>query len=457
MPPSGEKIVRLFAGLFLLLAGQALLAAVLPGAVLVWNLNRGNTAYMEAQDRQALAAMTTLLGAELKAGVPMANALQVVQSSFRENSLAGDPAAPLRDRVELVGSTGAHIAGPATNGERVRAERPVKLDGRVVAIARIVRAPAANAASFAFVRNQVIGIVVAMSTIFLILLVAGYFIASRWAEPQLALYRASRAIAQGDYDADVTESGPSETRGTMRNLGRTARSFDRLETARRTWLVSVSEELRKPVHALAGRLAAIREDSPPTDAEAFEEVVEGVRRLGEMAEDLHAVALADLGRLPVRFATVDPRALIHNAIWTSSKRAKAQNVTLEPGDLPQATVPVKWDGPRIEQLFTALIENSLRYTPGGGRILLGLEGQRNAWRLIIDDSAPGIDVGLAQELFEPFYRTSTEPGESVMTSGLGLSTAQAIVEAHHGRIEASRSPIGGLRVTVILPAAPPTA
>ena len=121
------------------------------------------------------------------------------------------------------------------------------------------------------------------------------------------------------------------------------------------------------------------------------------------------------------------------------------------------TVPVKWDGARIEQLFTALIENSLRYTPAGGRIMLGLEGHRNAWRLIIDDSAPGVDTELAQRLFEPFYRSSTEPGESVMTSGLGLATAQAIVEAHHGRIEAGPSPIGGLRITVILPAAPPTA
>ncbi|MDB5706887.1 MAG: signal transduction histidine-protein kinase BaeS [Sphingomonas bacterium] len=449
--------MRLFAGLFLLLAGQALLAAVLPGAVLVWNLDRGNDALMEAQDRQALAAMTTLLSAELKGGVPLGNALQAAQAGFGDNSRAGDPAPPLLGRLALFTPAGTQLSGPSTEGQLIRDERPVKVDGNIVAVAKIVRPPSASAASFAFVRDQVIGIVAAMSAIFLILLVAGYSIASRWTQPQLALFRASRAVAQGDYDTDVSETGPSETRATMRNLGRIARSFDRLETARRTWLVSVSEELRKPVHALGQRLASIAKDSPPTDPEAFEEVVEGVRRLGEMAEDLHAVALADLGRLPVTFATVDPRALIHNAIWTSAKRAQAQRVTLEPGNLPQATVPVKWDGARIEQLFTALIENSLRYTPAGGRIQLGLEGQRNAWRLIIDDSAPGVDIGLAQQLFEPFYRTTTEPGESVMSSGLGLATAQAIVEAHHGRIEASRSPIGGLRVTVILPAAPPTA
>ena len=449
--------MRLFAGLFLLLAGQALLAAVLPGAVLVWNLDRGNEAYLDGQDRQALTAFTALTAAEIRSGATPAQALQQTEQAYKDAQAAGDSTPPLAGRVALYTPAGGLIAGAAPDAEGVRAERQVTVNGTVAAIAKIVRAPAANAASYAFARAQIIGIIAVMSLIFLILFTAGYFIASRWTRPQLALFRASRAIAQGDYDADVTETGPDETRTTMRNLGRIARSFDRLETARRTWLVSVSEELRKPVHALAEKLDWINTNTPPTDPESFEEVVEGVRRLGEMAEDLHAVALADLGRLPVKFATVDPRALIHNAIWTSGKRAQAQRVTLEAGNLPQATVPVKWDGARIEQLFTALIENSLRYTPAGGKIILGLEGNRNAWRLIIDDSAPGVDIELAQQLFEPFYRSSAEPGESVTSSGLGLATAQAIVEAHHGRIEAGRSPIGGLRVTVILPAAPPTA
>jgi len=443
--------VRLFAGLFLLLAGQALLAAVLPGAALVWNLDRGNEAYLDGQDRQQLTAFTALTATEIRSGATPARALQLTEQALKDAQAAGDSAPPLVGRVALYSPAGALIAGAAPDQGGVRAERQVTVNGSIAAVAKIVRAPTSTAASYAFARDQVIGIIAVMSLIFLILLLAGYIIASRWTAPQLALFRASRAIAQGDFDTDVTETGPDETQATMRNLGRIARSFERLETARRTWLVSVSEELRKPVLALADKLAA------PTDPESFDEVVEGVRRLGEMAEDLHAVALADLGRLPVTFSTVDPRALIHNAIWTSGKRAQAQRVTLEPGNLPQMTVPVKWDGARIEQLFTALIENSLRYTPAGGRIMLGLEGHRNAWRLIIDDSAPGVDTELAQRLFEPFYRSSTEPGESVMTSGLGLATAQAIVEAHHGRIEAGPSPIGGLRITVILPAAPPTA
>lgn len=449
--------MRLFSGLFLLLAGQALLVAALPGSALIFNLQRGQQAYLAAQDRQSLAALSALMASEVRTGTPLVDALTAAQDAVHRNTVAGDALAPLKNRVALYALNGAYIAGVQPDAEGVRAVHPVIRDGHPLAMLKIVAGSGASEASYLFVRDQLVGIVGAMVAIFLILLVTGYWIAARWTRPQMALFRASRAIAQGDFDADLAETGPAETRATMRNLGRIARQFDRLESARRTWLVAVSEELRVPVHALSEKLAVMAKAESPSDPTGYDEIAAGVVRLQEMAEDLHAVALADLGRLPITFATVDPVALIHNAVWANSRRAKAQQVSLEPGTLPPTTVPVRWDGARIEQLFTALIESSLRYTPAGGRIALGLEGHRNAWRLIVDDSAPGIDVDLAQHLFEPFYRTTKAPGDSVTTSGLGLATAQAIVEAHHGRIEAGRSPLGGLRVTVILPAAPPTA
>lgn len=315
----------------------------------------------------------------------------------------------------------------------------------------------ALAARNQLVREQVIVVAAVMGAMLVLMLLIGLLITRRLSAPQRELYSVSCAVADGSHTGDFPESGSIETAITMRNLGRIARSFDRLETARRTWLVAIAEELRKPVATLGDQLRAARESDGQITAESFDYVDDNVRRLVEITEDLQAVALADLGRLPVNFVQVDPCALIHNAIWGNKRRAELAKVTLEPGLLPSTTVLVKWDGARIEQLFTALIENSLRYTPAGGRIQLGLEGSRNAWRLIIDDSAPGIDVDLAQRLFEPFYRSTTMPTESVTSSGLGLATAQAIVEAHHGRIVSGMSPLGGLRIVVVLPAVPPTA
>jgi len=436
--------VRLFQGLFLALAGQALLAAVIPGGLLVWNLHMATDALLDQRDRDQLGDFAALAGEAARAGRPLD---QLVPELDRRAS------ARLAGRVALVGVDGSPIAGPSG---AARVEAPVTLNGQTVALARIVRPPQLTSEDLLVLATQYLGIGAVMGALFVALLVAAYEIARRVTRPQLALYRLSRDVVQGESEGDIEEFGPVETRATMRNLGRIARQFTRLESARRTWLVSLADELKRPNRDLAERLETLAQVEPPVDPELVAALEEDRRRLAQMAEDLQVVALADLGRLPVNFEPVDPRALIHNAIWSNRKRVEAMGVNLETSTLPGHTIVVKWDGARIEQLFGALIESSLRYTPKGGRIVLGLESQRDAWRLTIDDNAPGVDVMLSQQLFEPFYRTAEVPGDTG-GSGLGLATARAIVEAHHGRIEASRSPIGGLRVTVVLPAGPPTA
>lgn len=436
--------MRLFPGIFLPLAGQALLAAVVPGALLVWSLHMGQEAQIAQRDRERLEGFATYASEALRSGRPLD---QLIADLDRR-----DPER-LGGRVQLVAADGNPIAGPGASGAPL-AEQPITVNGQTVARARIVRDPRLTDGDRRYLAMQYLGIAVIVTGLFVLLLVTAYVLARRWSKPQLELYRLSRDAVQGEQDILFDEDGPSETVATMRNLRRIASQFGRLETARRTWLVSIAGDLQRPTEQLGAHLEEMRAMEPPEDLMA--KLDEDHRRLAQMSEDLNAVALADLGRLPVTFAQVDPRALIHNAIWGNSKRAQAAGVRLETSTLPEYTILVKWDGSRIEQLFSALIDNSLRYTPKGGRIVLGLESSRDAWRLIIDDSAPGVDVMLAQRLFEPFYRSADRADEEG-ASGLGLATSRAIVEAHHGRIEASRSPIGGLRVTVILPAEPPRA
>lgn len=439
--------MRLFPGLFLTLAGQALLATTVTGGLIVWRMDESHRAERTAHDAERLQALASVAGEATRAGRP----LDLVLEEVNRNDLMR-----LGGRIALVDARGTVIAGSA-QGNAPIAERPVTVDGQQVAVARLMRAQPLNDADRRFLATQYISIGAILLGLFLALLLAGYEIARRRTRPQIDLYRLSRDVVEGNHDVRAPDHGPRETVATARNIERIASQFSRLETARRTWLVSIAGELKKPAEDLNARLARLEQAQPPIDADLFAALQEDQRRLSQMAEDLSAVALADLGRLPVTFDNVDPRALIHNAVWSNSKRAQAKGVHLETSTLPGYTILVKWDGDRIEQLFGALIENSLRYTPRGGRIVLGLEGSRDAWRLIIDDSAPGVDVELAQRLFEPFYQTTGRKEDSSSASGLGLATARAIVEAHHGRIEALESPIGGLRVVVVLPAAPPTA
>lgn len=244
----------------------------------------------------------------------------------------------------------------------------------------------------------------------------------------------------------LDETAPFEVAQGLRNLARIAEARERTERSRRTWLVAIAEEMRAPVEALV--IAAEAEGAPEARRQP-------VVRLARIVEDLRAVALADLGRLPVLLAPINPNALVRNTQFVAQPLAEKAGVTLELS--LAADGAARWDGAQIEQLLGALIEHSLRYTPRGGRIQLGAEPRGGAWQLTVDDSAPGVDIDLAQQLFEPFYRAADLPEESLTHLSLAFATAQAIVEAHHGRIEASRSPLGGLRVAVVLPAEPPVA
>lgn len=289
--------------------------------------------------------------------------------------------------------------------------------------------------------------------IFAMLLLAANGLARRWTRPHAELHRLSWAAAEGEEDLSFEEIGAPETIATMRNVQFAASRFNRLENARRTWLVSISEELKRPAVNFGEHFIALCAVRPPLPEPLLDAIEEDARRLINIADDLDAVALADLGRFAVAPAETDARALAHNAVLDNHPRAQAQGVELLAAELPEYSVPVEWDADRIAQVLDALIDNALRYTPSGGRIAITLEGARDAWRLIVEDSAPGVDIGLAQSLFDPFYRSAD--GESA-ASPLALATARAIVEAHHGRVEASASPIGGLRVTVVLPTRQPT-
>ncbi|WP_404339141.1 sensor histidine kinase [Sphingomonas sp. MMS12-HWE2-04] len=423
---------------------QAALAVTVVGALLFMLAYQAVSSQVNARDEAALTDFTMLTAQAVRAGVP-------VDQPVRELDARGGP---LAGRVALVDGRGTLIAGAQPEG-KVRAEQPVRVNGQTLARAQIVRSAPFGSAD----RNAGLLLYLGIGAILLLLLAAllgsALVLARRWSRPQIELHRLSREIAHGDHELSFEDSGPPEIAGTMRNLRRIASQFSRIEAARRTWLVSVSSELKRPAENMGEHFIALCALEPPLPTDLLAGIEDDTKRLIHMAEDLSAVALADLGRLPVSLGEADARGLVDHAIAAHRDDVEAQGVRIERGAFPVEAAPVKWDVERIAQAFHALIANSLRFTPKGGKIAIGLERSREAWRLVVDDSAPGIDVMLAQRLFEPFYRSSDRSDEAA-ASGLGLATARAIVEAHHGRIEAARSPIGGLRVTIILPANPPT-
>ena len=122
-------------------------------------------------------------------------------------------------------------------------------------------------------------------------------------------------------------------------------------------------------------------------------------------------------------------------------------------DLPPDLPPAAGDRQRIQQVLLNLMANALRHTPAGGEILVTARADGSEIEVSVCDTGPGISPEDAAHLFARFYRGREERAAGTGT-GLGLSVAKAIVEAHGGRIWAENRPTGGACFHFTLPRAP---
>jgi two-component system sensor histidine kinase BaeS len=182
-----------------------------------------------------------------------------------------------------------------------------------------------------------------------------------------------------------------------------------------------------------------------------------VIRLGQLVDDLRSSMREPQSDLLT--ATVFPLSLLKEALDHTRDRFAARGITVDRRaiDLIGAAAQPTIDGDahRLHQVFMNLLENTLAYTDQGGqlRIDVTVEGAwtGNCLTLLFDDSAPGVPEAELPRLFDRLFRGEASRSREHGGSGLGLSICRATIETHGGTIDASASPLGGLRVTITLP------
>lgn len=366
-------------------------------------------------------------------------------------------------RIQVVAQNGAVLLGepdiPPPNAAPM-VERPVRVNGEVVALARMRPAPMVRTGAEArFLRDQYALIAAGGLGLIVLAVLTATWLARRWTRPLAAVQEATQRLAQGELTVRLPDSadlaGRSDEIGdVMRNVNRMAEGLQQLEGVRRRWLADISHELRTPLTVLRGDIEALHDGVRPLRPEAITVLHEEVLRLNKLVDDLHLLAISDLQTLPCHMAEDDALALVRRLHRRYEARARAAGLDLRlevPQDLPELTV--RWDAGRIEQLLDNLMENSLRYTDAPGQVRIRLacvdDGERVV--VVVEDSAPGVPTAQRSQLFEPLYRGDAARRSGAGGSGLGLAICQTIAKAHGGRLAASASALGGLCLTLDLP------
>jgi signal transduction histidine kinase len=169
-----------------------------------------------------------------------------------------------------------------------------------------------------------------------------------------------------------------------------------------------------------------------------------------LIEDLRVLALADAGKLRLEEQALDLGAFLSEVVEAYQPQAIEQGITLVLEAVPSLPA-VAVDRDRLAQVMGNLLSNSLRYLASGGHINVAARGGTTEVVVSVIDDGPGVPSAELDRLFERFWRADPARQRATGGSGLGLSIARHIVEAHGGRIWGEPTPGGGLTVRFSLP------
>jgi signal transduction histidine kinase len=279
-------------------------------------------------------------------------------------------------------------------------------------------------------------------------------------QPLLELHRKIALLREGDFTVRASFASRNDELGDLgRDFNEMVRqlreSREAIEQAHRTQMsraehlatlgelaAGLAHEIRNPLAGIAGVLDLIGGDLPPSSAsrEVWKDVQQEIRQIQKILNELLDYARPK----PPHIAPADLNATAEHAASLARQQVLSQPIEIR--FLPaEGLPPVAHDTGQMHQVLLNLLLNAIQSIAGAGSVELAVEREKETAIIRVSDTGRGIDAEHLANIFRPFFTTKGQG------TGLGLSLAQRIVEAHGGRIEASSTPGQGSQFTVRLP------
>jgi PAS domain S-box-containing protein len=210
-----------------------------------------------------------------------------------------------------------------------------------------------------------------------------------------------------------------------------------LEQIRQDLVATVSHELRTPLAAIYGSAVTLNRDDLQLEGDIktrlLNVIIEESVLLTTIVNDLLLASQLDAGRLEVRIASCDASALTQSVVEAARTHLPdGIRLKVEPigDDVPAAAA----DEAQLRQVLDNLLDNAIKYSPGGGDVRLSVEAAEDSVRFAVADSGLGIPAAEQGRIFEKFYRLDPDMTGGIGGTGLGLYIARELVRRVGGRI-----------------------
>lgn len=210
--------------------------------------------------------------------------------------------------------------------------------------------------------------------------------------------------------------------------------FKELDSAKTTFISTISHELKTPISAIMMSLKLLedkRVGNMNDEQKALSQSIkESSDRLLEITGELLKMTQVETGKLQLIPKITKPIELIDYAIKANRVQAERFGCHIEV-EYPEKISKLFVDSEKVAWVLTNLLSNAIHYTPENGRIIIGARQKEKSVEIFVQDFGKGIDSRYHQSIFDRYFRV---PGTKVQGSGLGLAISKDFVEAHGGTI-----------------------
>jgi two-component system phosphate regulon sensor histidine kinase PhoR len=226
-----------------------------------------------------------------------------------------------------------------------------------------------------------------------------------------------------------------------------------LDRLRQEFIANASHELRTPVTSVKVLLENLMDgakDDPAVRDEFIADAAMEIDRMHDLVNHLLDLAALESGRNHLELTKFDVNLVVEDAVSTVIPQAKQRDVRLSP-DLPAGGVVLEADKSRVRQILVNLVANAVKFTPAGGSVRVELKQEVGQVRFSVIDTGIGIPAQDLPHIFDRFFRVTRGRSRLQGGSGLGLTIAKQVIDAHRGTIDVQSTEGQGTTFTFCLP------
>ena len=279
-------------------------------------------------------------------------------------------------------------------------------------------------------------LVIGSSVALLVAVALSIFTSRRIVRPIQAMVQASQRIAGGDYHHRIGVPGEDELGVLARAFNHMSEALEHIERRRLEAMGDLAHELRNPLSSIRSLMEGLVDGVLAAESATFLSVQREVARLQRLVHDLEELARVEAGQSRLDLRMVNMAALLHAAVDRLQPQFEDKDIRLQV-DVPHGLPHVRADAGRLLQVLLNLLGNALRYTPSGGQVTVHTCCEGHQMVLRVQDTGIGIAAEHLPYLCERFYRVDKSRTSASGGSGIGLTIARHLVEAHGGRLWAT--------------------